>query len=257
MQLKLNEESDADSYSITARLRNGLPVTMGISFQYSLRRDPSSLTNLLLNFGEGPNDHKQFFIMYTRELTREVISAYDVYDLWTKRGEIRQAIAVKLNEVLGNHYADLLEIRPANASEESTLPRYSVQLLDLSIPADVQGAIETTTVERQHILQAEKNLEATRVTVQTNLLKARQDATITIINAQASAFATRTAAQAEAQALNVTIEAEAEALASYKGSLDMDNTNVLDLEYVDALINANPGAAVYSIPQPSSIDQLL
>ena len=49
--MKLNEESDADSGPISARLSSGVPVDLSLAFQLRLHRDVESVRYLISAYG--------------------------------------------------------------------------------------------------------------------------------------------------------------------------------------------------------------
>lgn len=232
LRVKFNSEEDADGPLVSAKTFNGTSITMGFSAQYGLKRDAQALYDLYMRYGQ---DYQKFFAVYTRHVTRDVISTHPVVDLWEKRKEVGEEIQVALTA----------DFEPRGAFVAN------VQTLSLDIPVDIQNAIETTTVAYQKIAQAEFDKQAETVVAQTKRLVAEKTAEILVLNARGQAEALILDTTAQAQALNITIGLESEAYATVKDTFSFNNDELLNYIWLDNIKASSAAKTYISVNQPT------
>ena len=221
-----------DGGIILAKTRDGLSVQLSASFQYHFHRTAPAMASLAINFGTA-EQARALYVMFARREIRDAVSQFEMKDLWERRANVSTAAF--------NAVAAKLMTKHAVVS--------GLQLLELSIPSEVQGAVENTTVEEQGIEETRQQQLKAMVEIRTEQLKARQDAEVTVINAQASAQKTIIDARAAALSLNVTVGGQERALKGSRDALAVSNPDLLEYLQMRAILSTKATSKL-SVPQP-------
>lgn len=232
--LKLTNDWDADTGSIVARDSIGLRIEVACSFQYRLMRDAQNLTALFDKYG---TRWEYFYLKYTRTVVRSVIGNYNVTDMWGRREVIGEALHDAMDKEMRTHHAAI----------------EGFQLLSLTIPTLVQGAIEATTVKQQEIEKARTERTGAVVTAQTQRLLAETNSDVLVIDATSYAFGNLTAARAAAVAANFTVVAETSALQAVKDELELNTTQLLHFQFLDGIRQSYLDTLIINAKQPPSL----
>lgn len=234
----LHWTSGADGPIIESKSSDGVNVFAGISFQYTFIRTPENLCKIIHFYGNAENARK-FIINFARSAARDAIGEFRVSDLWQQRSTIAARVKQAVGQAIEQHHVTMMNL----------------QLLTLDIPDDIQKEVENTMIQSQMVFQLQLQQQGLIVTTRTKQLQAQQSAEISIINAIASSNATLTQAKVEALALNVTITAEAKGYAAIKNALNLTNTELLSLVYIDTLLKTTAGSVVVGENLPSILTQ--
>lgn len=226
----------ASSATITTKTSEGATVTAELAVQYQLPRDPQRICDLYFAFGL---DYESFLVNYVRGTARDIIAAQQVQDMWTGRPQLSAALRTAIAAELS-----------ARAFGVSVV---NFQLLSVDIPVALQAEIETTTVEFQKIAQASLTLQAQNVSAITTQLQAQVESQRTVIAAGAAANATLTEAVAQASSQNLTSYTEAQAYATFKDAFNLTNAEVLQVAYIDALLNTGAERVSIALSSPGTV----
>jgi regulator of protease activity HflC (stomatin/prohibitin superfamily) len=243
-RMKLNDEADADDGPVHARLYDGLAVEMAVSYQYELERDSKALLQLLRDFGAGPESAKQVpwehvLVQVTRSATRDVLGEYRVYDLWGKRDEIAADIRAELEQLFEQFHCRVV----------------GLQLLSLTVPVGVQRAIENTTVQEQRIEQVQVLIDTERVRKEMQVAMAELETDTIVIQAESDAYVQRRLAEAQAASILLAAEADANVLNAYKDISTLNNTQLLQLLFLDAVSEAKTARGLLiNVPKPELLE---
>lgn len=231
-QVKFNSEVDADGGTISARTFNGSTVWLDMAFQFGLVKDPQEVFDLYMTYG---SEYKRFFVKYARAIVRDVVSDHIVFDLWEQREAMGTAMRDALHAQLTQRHAFVA----------------GFQVLSLTIPQEIQDAIESTTVAAQKIGEAKFEKDAETVRALTRRLVAEKTSEVTVLQAEANAGALIRDVQAKATALNVTVQSETDVLIDVKNKYGFSNTQLLRYMWLDAVTDLKSDNVKLSVSQPS------
>lgn len=165
---------DADYPPITALTRDGVEVSVEISFTYEV--DPSKFRSLAMNYPR-VNYEENRLIPVMRQVVRDVIAKYTVEELIAKR----DAIAREIEEVYRSR------IRADGTLEAIVL--HEVNLRGIRLPETVKKAIEEKVAAYQRKIAAqyerERILTLANATAQQRILIAEAEARAIEIRAEA------------------------------------------------------------------------
>lgn len=165
---------DADYPPITALTRDGVEVSVEISFTYEV--DPSKFRSLAMNYPR-VNYEENRLIPVMRQVVRDVIAKYTVEELIAKR----DAIAREIEEVYRSR------IRADRTLEAIVL--HEVNLRGIRLPETVKKAIEEKVAAYQRKIAAqyerERILTLANATAQQRILIAEAEARAIEIRAEA------------------------------------------------------------------------
>lgn len=227
----------ADGPSISGRSSDGIRVSIAVSMQYLLPRDPVKLCSLVYTYGTG--NYESFFRTYLTDAIEDVVSQYETKHFWEDRAAIGSLLNSTVYNVLNNKGAIVT----------------GFQFLSVDIPNSLQLAIENTTVVAQGIRQAELNKERTLVSAITKKEQAVVSTKITTITALSSANATLIQANAEALALNLTVTADAYGYKEFMNAFPgMTKDQILSLAWIDSVLNTKAGKVYVSAETPTSLN---
>lgn len=231
--VKFNSEEDAHGSTVTARTFNGTAVALDLAFQYELERTPAAVSTLYATFGD---DFERFFVKYARQVVRDVVSDHIVMDLWEKRREMGEAMRDALDVALRAKHARVM----------------GLQILSLTIPQDIQNAIEATSTAFQKIGEARFEKQATTVKALTKRLVAEKTSEVTVLQAESSSQALLEDVRAKAAALNVTIQSESDVLSLVKNTFSFTNEQLLRYVWLGAIAENNAQKVTIAVNQPGS-----
>lgn len=213
--IEFKNDGDGTTAEITGRTKDGLALSLEISFQYQLL--PDKIYDLYINFAE---IYEATFIRIAREEIRDVSSKYTAIEFFSNRTGIGFDMEDTLRTALSQVFTDV--------------PGF--QLRNVDLPDSFEDAIERSEVARQEIEIAKLEQQAALVRAQTAILEAQAQANITLIEANASAQAFIIQMEAQARALNITLTAQSEAYYGLAQSLNLTSTELLSFLWIQALL---------------------
>ena len=232
MSIKFNSEEDASGPTISAKTYTGTSVALDMAFQFQLVRTPEAVAKVHATFG---TDFARFYMKYARQVVRDVVSDHVVTDLWEKR------------EIMGTAMRDALNLRLSEKWAEVT----GFQVLSLTIPTEIQSAIESTSVAFQKIGEARFEKEAATVRAETRRAVAEKTSEITVLQAEAQAQALLADVTAKATALNITIQGEVDAMLHIKSRFAFNSEEMLRYMWLDSIVDNNAQKMTLSVGQPA------
>lgn len=177
--------------ALKSRTRDGLTVTLEVSFQYRLK--PEKLYDLFMTLGM---EYEDIFVRMAIEQLTAAATLHDAHNFFDNRTFIGQEMHNLLNLHFQEHvFADV--------------PLF--QLRTVHLPGDFEAAIQTTQVTQQEIQIAVAEQKQRKVQFETKVLKARQK--VNVLNNQASgqaeAILASNAAYTSTYILTQTLQAKA------------------------------------------------
>uniref|UniRef100_A0A7S1RVG8 Band 7 domain-containing protein n=1 Tax=Alexandrium catenella TaxID=2925 RepID=A0A7S1RVG8_ALECA len=209
-------EHEQGNPMLSSRTRDGLDVSIELSFQYQLNKE--DVYSLYTTMGHNEDFHSTYTRIAVDRLT-EAATRYTANQFFMDRARIGKTMESLLKEVFEKKLFSTI---------------FSFQLRSVLLPQDFENAIQTTEVKKQdvHVAEAERN--TTRVALETALMQAERRVQVKSNSADAYAQAVMLENTADIQQFNQT---QAMLADSYKGVLDaLDSTENGLLAYMQSRV---------------------
>lgn len=217
------------------RTADGLPLTLGVSFQY--RYLPGKLFDLYLAF---KGEQEAVYVNTATAVISNVACNYSAYTFFNDKQGIANDIQNRLTDVFEAQLYAHVE---------------AFQISQVELPAVFQDAIVTSISTKQEITRSLRYKENMQVTFATNLMVSKQELTQTIATARGAANARQQSAQGNAKQTEQTVAAEMFAFGNLTESLNLEPGAALDYVFWDLmqddyaepkefLIGVNPAAYI-------------
>jgi len=204
------------------RTSDGLPLTLGVSFQF--RYIPQHLHTLYLAYR---GDHMHVYKNTATAVIANVACNYSAYTFFNDK----QGIAASMQSVLSTQFAEKLYAQVE-----------ALQINYIELPISFQDAILESISTKQNITRSSRYKDNMQVTFQTNLMVSEQEKNQTIIAAAGKANQRRQQAFANAQVTEQEVTAEMNAYGNMSDTLSFGTQNGLDYIWWDSLL-ANAGTS--------------
>jgi len=216
------EFNSANHDLLHTRTSDGLPLTLGLSFQY--RYLPQHLHTLYLAYR---GDHKHVYENTATAIVANIACNYSAYTFFNDK----QGIAAAMQQVLADEFAVKLYAQVD-----------SLQISHIELPTSFQDAILESIATKQNITRSERYKDNMQVTFQTDMMVSQQEKNQTIISATGQANQRQQEALANAQLTENEVTAEMAAFGNISEALDFGVQSGLDYIWWDSLrTNAMPG----------------
>ncbi len=212
--VEFTQAKRADDIPLASRTKDGLSVTLDMSFQYRLI--PNEVGELYLSFGKFYQRH---FVRESRDILRDIAGEYTAIEFFNNRTGIGDAMHNTINQHFQSIHAEV----------------GFFQLRAVDLPDDFEAALEQAEVARQQIVIAQYEQDAARIRAQTSIIEAQAQANITILEANASTEAFLVQIDAEAKAVNITLTAESIAYYALGQQLGLNSTELLSYLWIQAI----------------------
>jgi len=200
------------------RTADGLPLTLGLSFQY--RYQPQDLYTLYLKY---KGDHHQVYINTATTVIANIACNYSAYTFFNDKQGIAVAMRRSLNDAfLSQLYAQV----------------DALQINQVELPSSFQDAILESISTKQNITRSVRYKENMQVTFATQRMVSRQEANQTVIAARGIANQKLQQAGANAQMTRQTVAAELAAYTNITRVLAFGSKDSLDYLWWDTLQSA-------------------
>jgi len=197
------------------RTADGLPLTLGLSFQY--RYMPEHLHALYLKY---KGEHNVVYVNTATAAIANIACNYSAYTFFNDK----QGIAVAMLGSLRGIFAEELF-----ASIEA------LQISQVELPTSFQDAILESISTKQNITRSLRYKEGMEVTFATDRMVAHQVANQTVIAARGEANRISQQASARAKMTQQTVNAEMIAFSNITSTLSMAGDDSLDYIWWDTL----------------------
>ena len=214
----------SDNQLLHTRTSDGLPLTLGLSFQY--RYIPEHLHTLYLTFR---GEHQAVYVNTATATIANIACNYSAYTFFNDK----QGIAISMMKALRQKF-----------SSELYATVEALQISQVELPASFQDAILTSIATKQNITRSMRYKDNMQVTFQTQRMVSEQSANQTIITARGEANRNLLRAQANAKITEQTVQAEMDAYSNLNSALTLDSSESLNYIWWDTLQSAaaQPGA---------------
>lgn len=214
MQQDLGMDEQGDPM-LRSRTSDGLDVNIELSFQYQLHRE--KLYSLYTTFGEGKDFHDLFVRVSIDRLT-EIATQYTANEFHD-----RTRIGKEMERMLKEDFEQKLY---------ATI--FSFQFRSVALPEAFENSIQETQVKIQDLDVAQAEQESTKVSLETELMKAQRRTKVKANNAEGIAESVMLENTADIEQFTAT---QTKAAESYKGVLkELDNKESELLAYVQSRV---------------------
>lgn len=199
---------------LSARTKDGLSISLDVSFQYRIQPDNAQLIYMdyLLKY-------EDTYLRVARDSIRDVCSVFNAIDFFNNRTYIGDVMFEQVSSDLNTLYADV----------------GLLQLRNVDLPDSFEKALENVEIARQEYEVALREQEAAIIRADTKVIEAAAAAQVQVIGATATAESYVIEMQAIAEGLNITLAAEADAIYALGQTLGLNNTELLSYLWIKAI----------------------
>jgi len=218
-----------DGNLLAGRTKDGLPLTLGITFQYRLM--PQGVYHLYHSFEQNPGDYELVYKLMATHLITEMATNFTAYQFFNEKQKIAEVMREEVNVYFQANFWSTVE---------------SLQINEDDLPDDFTEMILTAATNKQKIAKMEKTRSAMKVKFQTALIVATAQANMTLQRANGTRSQILNNAQADAAIIDSYVEAELQAYTKIKDGLNLKSSALVDYIWYDTLggggVSANSSA---------------
>lgn len=222
--LAVSERNDA---LLRSRTSDGLDVSIELSFQYQIQAE--KVFDLYLSLGPMPYFHNTYVRIAIDRLT-EVATTFTATQFFTDRTQIGKDMEAQLK---------------ADFEERLFATIFSFQLRAVGLPQEFETAIQQTEVKKQDVKLASNEMNATRVSLETELMLAKRRVKVLANKADGQAKSVMLANVADIAQYLATQEKSADSYIGIKKELDDKEDDLLD--YMEARVLRDHNSALETI----------
>lgn len=203
---------------LDGRTKDGLPLVLGLSFQYQLM--PDQLHDLYLEYERHYGDYIEMYKLMGIHILTEMATNYTAYQFFNDK----QRIALEMQFSMNSYFNKYL-----HATVES------LQINEDDLPDMFTDMILMAATMKQNISKTEKTLGAQIINMETRVKIAEAQANVTIQTAIGQSSAIVQNGLADAAVIKSFVSSELEAYSSIKKSLDLKGDDLLKYIWYDAV----------------------
>lgn len=201
---------------LDGRTSDGLPLTLGVTFQYRLL--PDSLYQIYHNFG--PDGYLKVYSRMGIHLITEMATKYSAYEMFNDKQRIATDMTIRLNDFFSKHLYSVVE---------------TLQINDDELPDAFLESVLRAANTKQNITRTVKVREAARVSMETEVLVALAQANATLAFAEGESNKILAEGRAAAAISKAYVNAESVAYSSVAEKLGLTGNSILNYVWYDSL----------------------
>jgi len=203
---------------LDGRTKDGLPLVLGLSFQYQLL--PDELHDLYMQYERNYGDYVEMYKLMGIHILTERATNYTAYQFFNDK----QRIALEMMFHMNNYFKKYLH---------STVE--SLQINEDDLPGPFTDMILMAATMKQNISKTQKTLGAKVVQMQTAVKIAQAQANVTIQNAIGASSAIEQNGAADAAVITSYVESELQSYRQIKETLGLKGDDLLKYIWYDAV----------------------
>jgi len=203
---------------LDGRTKDGLPLVMGLSYQFQLL--PDELHQLYLTYERHRDDYLLMYKLMGIHILTEMATNYTAYQFFNDK----QKIALEMQFHMNEYFTKFL-----HASVES------LQINEDDLPDAFTDMILMAATMKQNISKTEKTMGAQIIQQETAVKIAQAQANVTIQRAVGESSAIIQNGVADANVITLYVGSELEAYSKIKKSLALTGDNLLKYIWYDAV----------------------
>uniref|UniRef100_A0A7S1KYB9 Band 7 domain-containing protein n=1 Tax=Alexandrium catenella TaxID=2925 RepID=A0A7S1KYB9_ALECA len=205
---------------LDGRTFDGLPLNLGLSFQYSLLKDDKSLFTLYHKFESSPGDYITLYKLIGKHMITELATNFTAYQFFNEK----QTIATIMREQLDQYFrANLF------ASVES------LQINEDDLPRAFTDSVLMAATSKQNITRMMKTKDAKVVEFTTARQVAAAQANVTVAGAMGERHRILQNGRADAAIIEAYVEAERRAYSAIKQTMNLSGDDLIKYIWYDTL----------------------
>lgn len=197
------------------RTSDGLPLTLGISFQYTLI--VNKVYNLYMSY---ENDWERVAFNVAADTIADTASKFSAYNFFNDK----QTIAFQMQKSLNEYFPENLHMTVQ-----------SLQILLVELPHEFEEAILESIAVKQNITRTVKTKDNMMVTFETSIMAAKQSANQTVTLAQGQAKKIMAEQEASATVITQNLQTQSAAYQIVKEKLGLGNDDLMQYIWWDSL----------------------
>lgn len=203
---------------LDGRTSDGLPLLMGITFQYQLK--PEQLFELYNTYEIQHREYVRIFELMGIHLLTELATNFSAYQFFNEK----QTIAESMRQEIDRYFQ-------SNLFASVT----SLQINEDDLPQPFTDTVLQAATERQNITRMSKYRDSQVVNFQTARIVAYAQANVTVNNANGNVHRIHQSGKADAVIIESYVEAEKNAYLEVRQSLNIQGDALIDYMWYDSL----------------------
>lgn len=225
---------------LDGRTKDGLPLVLGLSFQYQLI--PDQLYHLYMEYENYPGAYVDMYKLMGIHILTEMATNYTAYQFFNDKQKIALDMMFHMNEYFSKHLHATIE---------------SLQINEDDLPGPFTDMILTAATMKQNISKTQKNLGAQVIQFETQVKVAEAQANVTVQKAIGESAAILQNGAADAAVITSYVSSEIESYSRIKRALGLEGDDLLKYMWYDAIGGGSviqPGSdfSVFSGVQPGA-----
>jgi regulator of protease activity HflC (stomatin/prohibitin superfamily) len=213
--IEFSDNRWAKGSALKTRTKEGLALSMSMSFQYRLLKNQLAALYSLTNAA-----YEQTFVRIARDVILQEAGNHEAPEYWMQRDLIGDRMLFVLNEELSKAYAEVVY----------------VQMLFVDLPDSYELSIVATQVEVQNTRIKEYEQEAEVIRQEIAVMQSQGKQNTTVINATGTSRAYYIRKLASATVETKTIGMESWVYSQAKQLLELDSREVTDFLFYESLM---------------------
>lgn len=210
--------SASDRDLLDGRTSDGLPLVLGVSFQYTLNKD--ELFKLYMEYEAEYGDYIKMYKLMGIHILTEMATNYSAYQFFNEKQKIASEMQVQMNDYFYKHLH-------ANIT--------SLQINEDDLPDAFTDMILKSATMKQNISKTLNVVKAAIIQMQTSIKVAQAQANVTIQNAVGQSSAIEQNGKADASVITSFVSSELEAYSNIKDKLGLKGNDLLKYIWYDAI----------------------
>lgn len=216
-----------DGDIIDGRTSDGLPLLLGLTFQYRL--DPNGVFDLYHTYELNTGDYIQIFRLLGIHIFTETANNFTAYQFFSDKQKIAEIMRKKIDTYFQAHLHCRVE---------------SLQINEDILPPEFTSKILESASKQQDIRRTVKLRNAKRIDFQTARIVARAQANVTIQRAHGQRNHILQTGHADASIIHYNVLAELEAYGKVKRKLNLTADEMLTYIWYDSLAGGSVSGTV-------------
>eukprot|EP00448_Togula_jolla_P001418 CAMPEP_0170597848 /NCGR_PEP_ID=MMETSP0224-20130122/15923_1 /TAXON_ID=285029 /ORGANISM="Togula jolla, Strain CCCM 725" /LENGTH=283 /DNA_ID=CAMNT_0010922341 /DNA_START=87 /DNA_END=938 /DNA_ORIENTATION=+ len=211
---------------LDGRTRDGLPLILGVTFQYQLQA--RNLYKLYTSYEQQVGSYTNLFRLVGIHIVTEAATNYTAYEFFSEKQRIASKMQAKLDEYFKtNLFADVS----------------SLQINEDDLPEAFDSTIKLAATTKQKRIQMEQQKEAKKVEFQTAINVAGAQANVTIQNAMGEVHQIYAQGRADAAIISTYVDAEIGAYGAVRDAMNSSPGETLEFIWYDSLGGGGVGSS--------------
>jgi len=212
------EYNQAHRDLLDGRTQDGLPLILGLSFQYRLL--PDGLSQLYYTFENNVGDYEAIYKLVGMHIITELATKFTAYQFFNEKQKIAEVMRQELNDYFFKNLFATVE---------------SLQIQEDDLPEAFTETILTAATSKQNITRMEKTRDAKIVEFQTSRQIAQAQANMTIQQAIGDQHRIMQNGKADAAIIEAFVDAETSAYSKIHTELGLNGDEMISYIWYDTL----------------------